>query len=289
MMRTTAWLAMGCLLSVGAVGCGDDGPSGTDGGMAEGGPPANCPHSMDVPQPDGFMGACCYRKSNAMSLAAPELRIAGFSVSTPAALGNVVVAGLLAGALDEERFNWLLRVTGADADGEVTITTGLGERAVAGSDVTFAFVNNGAPMPGPADRWNPIVITGTLTGETISAPRLDEIFTLPIFDDDRTTLVVELPLSNLELVEISLSEDRSCVGTRRASSYDTADGHLTAFMPLVEADLALLKVGCDAMGMNCTMDTTLCGLIIGQSGVQGSSCADFERSMWDASVQPDSL
>src|SRR5687768_16128203 len=87
------------------AGTRSDGGGGVDSGMVVP-PPVPCPRSAPPPPQ---MGACCWRASNAGRLNAPELRMAGLSVSAPPSLTSPIVGSLISAALDEERFNWLLR------------------------------------------------------------------------------------------------------------------------------------------------------------------------------------
>ncbi len=288
-----ALLALTVALSgvVVAVGCGDDdgpmpmvdagdgtmdaGPGMTDGAL----PPPACPPL--APPPDNQMGSCCWRASNASQLTAPELRLAGLKINNPASLGSTIIRGLLQGAFDEERFNWLVRVEGAPATGmgPIMIKTGLGFRDPAG---TFAYAMNNAPMPGALDRWDPKSFAGTMDGETFSAPRTSEVITLPIFSqpDDAgvTSILFELPLRNLEMLPSTLSEDRSCVGLRNPASYDTMSGHLRAYLTVADTSAARLDVS--------SIHATICMLIAGMSSMMGN-CSDYPQSGW--MVKPDSL
>ncbi|MCS6798813.1 MAG: hypothetical protein NZ898_09820 [Myxococcota bacterium] len=281
-LRRVLVLGIGWVPLVHAIACGNgDGGNGTstdagprDTGTGDGSSPVRCPTGERIPDPGGLMGACCYRASNATRLDAPELRLSGIDIQAPSSLGTAVVDALLAMTLDEERFNWLIDLTieGTTA----TIRTGYGRRM---PGPTYAFAMGDAPAPGDPNRWNPVTVTGTLGAEdTVSAPPLSGAFTVPIFDEmDRLTL--ELPLRNLELQRMKLSEGRSCVGRRRTTSYDTNDGNLVAFMTVEEADAGRVMVG-------TTLNTTLCMLAAGLSTRMGT-CADTPRAEW--MVRPDSL
>lgn len=281
---------------VGSAGCGDDdGVTPTDAGMSDmdsgdvdsGTVMVNCP--TGAPLPHDQMGVCCYRASNAAQLTAPELRLAAVKINSPSSLASTILRGLIAGAVDEERFNWLVRIEGAPTmgSGAVTIKTGLGWRDDATS--TFAFADNNAPvgMPAmPTDRWNPRSFPGMMDGETFSAMRATEVVTLPIFrspEDDAgvNAVLIELPLRGLELTSGTLSEDRSCVGRRNASpSYDTSAGDLSAFLTVAETTVVRLDIS--------SIHASLCMLIAGMSSMPGN-CDDaaYPRAMW--MVKPDSL
>jgi len=279
MIRTFSWLLTAALLGGLALGCGDDdgmmtetdaGPSGSDGG---GETPANCP--AEAPDRDQMQGACCYRVSNADRMDMPEYRLSGLKILTPTSLSNAVVRGLLTSALDEERFNWIFRgaVTGTD----VAVETGYGERNEGG---TFSFVMGGAPAPGDANRWDPITLNGMLsTSETITSEPYDGALTVPVFDTDGTTLTAEFPLQALELEMAQLSEQRSCIGERRASSYSTEEGLLTAYVTVEDAKGVSIVVG-------DTLNTTLCMFAAGMSSESGT-CDDTPQADW--AVPPDSM
>ena len=268
------------------AGCGDDATVGdagprpdamVDAVTTDTGPlPTSCPSGDAIPDREGFMGPCCYRKSNAGDLANPELRLAGVSITSPTSLGNPIISAALAAALDEERFNWLIKIAGADADGEVTIDTGFGFRD---PGPTYRFANNDAPAAGgdPA-RWNPLMAMATITGESISAPPLMGSFTVPIIEEDGTSVVLELPLQNLSLQMLTLSEDRSCVGVRRPTSYSTMDGSLTTYITV--ADSLVGRV------MLPPIDTSLCNVIAGQP-TEPMRCETEPQEMW--AVPPDSM
>lgn len=282
---------------LGTAGCGDDdgtvppvdagGP--TDGGMVMmdgSGPVGSCPAS--APGPDNQMLPCCYRMSNADRLTAPELRLAAVKINSPSSLASTILRGLIQGALDEERFNWLVRLEGAPMSGmgSVSIQTGLGWRDPAG---TFRFAMNDAPagMPAmPTDRWDPRTFMGTMNGEMFSAPRATEVVTLPIFrspEDDAglNAVLIELPLRGLELTSGTLTENRTCVGRRNASpTYNTDDGHLSAFLTVAETTDVRLDIS--------SIHASLCMLIAGMSSMPGN-CGDaaYPRAMW--MVKPDSI
>jgi hypothetical protein len=252
----------------------------TDGGPppADGGPiVVNCPTT--APMREEMMGACCFRTSNADRLDMPELRLAGVRITAPGSLSSPIVAGLLSAAFDAELFNWLLRfeVTGTD----VTVTTGYGQR---NADGTFSFTMGAAPAPGPTDRWDPVTAMGTIAGETITVPALNGTITTPVFQEDGTTLQLELPIRNLELEMATLTAERSCIGRRAASGYVTSDGALSGYITVEDADAGMLMVG-------ETVNTTLCMFTAGLTGDEfmGMTCADVSRDMWPMANRPDSL
>ena len=269
-------LAGACL-----VGCGDDdvGPVDGGGGTDLGPVMAVCPAT--APAPMNQMGACCSRMSNSGRLDAPELRLAALRLTQPSGtLSGAVLRGLLNKSFDAERFNWLIQLSGAPTgDGPVMVKTGYGERAM---DGTFAFTMGSAPMPGDVNRWNPITVTGALTGNSLSTPAYvgSGPLTIPVFDETNPDLlVVELPVFGLTLVDAPLTEGRSCVGLRTATNYDTgAGGELSAFIRVEDAKARMVTVP-------PTLNATLCAVIAGS--LTDAAYCDAAQAMW--ATKPNSL
>ena len=258
-------------LSLG-IGCGDDDGGGTDGGTTGGDTGvAMCSPPDMAPMPEGMMGACCYRVSNADRLDAPEMRLAGIRVTEPAPLNNVVIQQLLRDALDAELFNWIFAstITGSD----ISIQTGYGER---NADGTFSFVMGAAPGPGAADRWDPVTATGTITGEVVTTMPVMESLTVPVLEEGTDTVVTELPLRGLTLEMATLTEDRSCIGTRGPAAYRTGDGTLHAYITVEESKDVLIDTE--------ALMATLCDLLRGQA-TEGTNCIE-PQDTW--TVPPDS-
>jgi hypothetical protein len=236
-----------------------------DGGT-DAGPSNPCPPG--APDRDELMGACCYRVTNSTRQDAPELRLASLDITSPSSLDNVIVAGLLTPALDEERFNWLVRlaITGTDVSAEM----GYGHRNPDGS---FTFLNGEAPGTDP-NRWDPVTIAGSLDGENVTAPAIDGAMVLPVFDSEGNP-TLELPLSNLALEKMVLSEDRSCVGARTGSVYNSMDGQVSGFIRVT-----------DAQGIPITeLSTTLCNFVAKLG--EGEDCGATAQASW--MVKPDSI
>ncbi|RLB54091.1 MAG: hypothetical protein DRJ42_10110 [Deltaproteobacteria bacterium] len=257
-----------------AVACGDDGTTPTDSGTGDssmgdtGTLPSRCTF------PDEQTDPCCQRTSNADQLDAPELRISGVQLSQPSSLSSIIVSQLLTDALNDDLFNWLLtaNITGTTAE----ITTGFGQKSPA---AVFSFTMDAAPAPGDPSRWNPVMMTGSMDGETLSAPELSETFTVPIFTEDGTTVQLELPLRNMTLSMLTFTEERSCVGgTQPGGRWDTAQGSIQAYITVADADAGRLVAG--------PIDTTLCMFTAGMPAMDGT-CADYPQSGW--AVQPDAI
>jgi len=265
------WLALS-VAGLAFAGCGDDDTnptedSGTptDGGGTDSGEVVDPPCEM----PDVQSGACCYRESNAEQLDAPELRIAFLGLETPPILASNVIANILNEAVREERFNWLIRLEGADADGPVTITTGYGRKAEAG---TFAFAMGDADPPGDVNRWDPQSIDGTLTGETVTTEALDQVFTVPVQDDDGS-VILELPLRGFRLVSATLSEDRSCIGRGiTAVRFDATQGRVETYITVEDAKAGEVNAG--------GITASLCNILRNALAAGLDDCDMTPRSEW---------
>jgi hypothetical protein len=277
-----------------AASCGDDSSMPMDGGSDTG-------TSSLCPVPGEQMGACCYRESNAANPDTPMMRVAGVEIATPPSLATIVVTSLLVAALDDELFNWLIstEISGTDA----TITTGYG---VKNADGTFSFTMGTAPGPGDPNRWDPVTITGSIAGETVSAPELNQTLTVPVLDEDGTTVTLELPLRNMSITMATLSEDRSTIGSRLPGGRWTSDqGQLQAYITVEDADAGILDVP-DAMiyqslctfianmpaeGGDCAAPTDC---TTGYDCVEGTctrpaNCVDVAQSEDEWASKPDSL
>jgi hypothetical protein len=280
------------------VGCGGDGDTdaGVDAGMsADAGCPefaqlcvegddgctrpatVECP-TTGAPAPEEFDGTCCYRTSNAEATrnAAPELKLNYLEIVAPVGspLETRTLRAVLNEAMQEETFNWLVRVDGADADGPVTITTGFGRRQ---TDGTYQFSNGMAP---DMATWCPVTLEGTLTGETVTTGALDGAIVVPVFDElDPTMLQVELTLRQLTIEQSTWGEDRSCIGWFvRTLSY-VPQGTLSAFIEVEPSREAMINVG--------TVSTTVCGAVAGSLNDPTGAYCDQPQSEWQ--TPPDSL
>jgi len=278
--RLTSLVAL-ALAGAFLVGCGDDDVGVTPVDMGSGGTDLGpvtpvCPD--DAPAPDNQMGACCSRASNADRLDAPELRLAALRLTAPmGTLTSAVLRTVLNTSFDGERFNWLIQASDAPTtgNGPVMIRTGYGERA---TDGTFAFTMGAAPATGgDVNRWNPITVTGTMTGENVATPAYEGSgpLTIPVFDEaDPTLLVVELPVFGLELLSAPLTESRSCIGSRGTSSYNTAaGGTLRAFIRVEDARTRMVTVG-------TAVNASLCAVIAGS--LMDAAYCEMPQSAWAA-------
>ncbi|MBX3250467.1 MAG: hypothetical protein KF901_25045 [Myxococcales bacterium] len=285
-MKRTQWL-FACLAvaGLGLGGCGDDddtvpvdGGGETDAGMDGGETPEGCPPPTAAPNcgdMGGQMGACCYRASNATRQDAPEYRMAQLRLSEPRSLSNAIILNILNQAIEEERFNWLIRVTGADADGAVTITTGFGR---GNADGTFTFADGDAPGPEDPNRWDPQMLEGTLTGETVTTGSLNEVFAVPVLNTDGTEVILELPLRGFRVIGATMSEERSCIGNRSGNAYCSRDGTVETFIAVEDADGIVNQPPVVAR---------LCWLLSGDLGAGEVECASRPRSEW--TIPPNAL
>lgn len=270
-MKRVEWLCVLALMSGLAVGCGDDdtgmtgmdtGPGGDDTGPGE----VNCPTS--APDVDSMMGACCYRSEN--DSANPNFRVSGLMIESPRSLASPIVRSLLASNLDGETFNWLIEITGAAADGEITVRTGYGER---NADSTFSFTEGSAPGPGDPNRWDPLSVMANLSGELVTAPPIDGVFSVPVLDEETGEPFLELPLQAFELLGATMSNDRNCVGERTGARYDTSMGMIRTYITIEDAQMAMI---------GDPLNTDLCTFT---AGILSGTCADNDQADWP--VQPD--
>lgn len=231
-----------------------------------------CPDQ--APDRDELDPSCCFRKSNADRTDSPEFRLTSLNISAPTSLDNVLIEPIIQGSLDGETVNWLIQVSGADADGDVTITTGYGIR---GADGTFTFAYGEAPEEdGSADRWNPIEVAGNLAGETLSGQNPSANLVIPI--GSASNPIVELPLAGVNIVKAEMSESRSCVGSRGEDSYVSSAGELRTFIT-VEAS-ADIRIDQDPI------NAYLCNFIA-QITDSTEKCTEVDRADW--ALLPDSI
>ncbi len=196
-MRLATFFASVMVLG-GALGC-DGGGGEEDAGpeRPDTGPPmAMCP-TTGTPAPEEQMLPCCFRFDQSGQHDAPEMRLTYIRLVEPeGTLTSMTLATILNQAMQEETFNWLFRVEGADADGDVNIVTGFGRRE---ADGTYAFSNGTAS--GDPDTWCPVELPATLTGETVESEAIPGSITVPIFNMDSTAVQLELTLRQIQITE----------------------------------------------------------------------------------------
>lgn len=267
-------LLLGCaLLSCAIAGCGDDkkDPSPADGGDEDAEAGVNyCP--VAAPDRDDLDPSCCFRASNAERQAAPQFRLTSLQISQPTTLDSVLLTPVIEGALGNETFNWLLEVSGADADGAVDVRMGIGLRQ---ADASFEFADGNAKAPGDANRWNPVEFTGALAGESFGGGT-DASLTIPMGNPKNP--ILELPLQTMTITNATMSESRSCIGAATADGFDGADGALTTFITVEGAAAISFSVA--------GTELNLCNIIADIT--EGTDpCTEVPRTDWN--LLPDSL
>jgi len=273
-MRALTFLAIVAL----AAGCDDNGgtDAGTDSGPAgDSGTVSVCP-TTEVPAPEELMGPCCYRFDQSGQMDTPELRLTYLELVEPVGspLSSMTLRNVLNRSMQAERFNWLFRVDGATADGDVNITTGYGRR---NPDGTYAYSTGAAE--GDMDTWCPVEIPATLAGETVNSGELDGAITVPVFDEAGTTLQVELRLVALSIQDSSWTENRSCIGAKTARPFTyMPDAQLTAYIEVEPSRTQMIMVP--------PVVTTVCAAIAGALD-DATYCETFSQGEWD--IPPDSL
>lgn len=257
-MRKLEWLFVAALIAALGAGCGDD-----DGGTTDSGTPPPPPGDGGTPPPPGDggsggscpgdigMGACCATAANSGRSGAPEFRVVGINISAPSALANATIVGLVQGAIDGQRFHWLMQLSDAGDDGAFGIQTGAGELNTDGS---YSFNT----------MYPPQTFMGNLMGESWSTDSATMTVTIPVFNDDGS-LLTALPLDGLAVNTATFSEMRDCIGARSGRRWTFGDpaSELTAYITVASAK----NVQIEALGMD------LCSLLA------GTSCA-MPAAMW---------
>ncbi len=276
-----------------AVGCDNGGGGGTDGGTdggatTDGGPCANvdpnttrpdpmcvmCP-AMNTPAPEEQMGSCCYRHSNA-GVDTPEFRLTYIDITAPegSPLTQSLLTSVLAQSMQEEHFNWLVRV-GGTSDGSVDLVTGFGRRQ---DDGTYQFSQGAAGSNGDPDTWCPVTMAGTLSGDSLTSQAAPSVVTVPIYDTTGTTLQLELSLRQVQIDNATWGEDNSCVGWKLNLPYRYhTDATLSGYIDVASARDGMINVA--------PITTTVCSAIAGS--LTDATYCDQDQSAW--MVKPDSL
>lgn len=291
-------LAMITLAGALAVGCGDD-----DGGMTGEMDAGTCPPAIapgctpqEVPglpagpvptdvtctAPDGGvpgMGPCCYSDSQADATDAPELRLRYLNIVGPAGsdLTRPLLLGVLNQALERGTFAWLMRIEGADADGDVTLRTGFG---LTNGDGTYAFPTGAGsdPLGLDSERYVPAEIPGTITGEVVTSERHGGSIVVPVLNEAEDAVQLELVLRNIRLIEGEFNTERSCVGWALGRSRYEPAAVLDGFIEVEGAREGEVVSG--------PVMTTVCAAIAGSLG-DADYCDTIEQSCW--TTKPDSL
>ena len=232
--------------------------------------------------PDDPMGTCCWRDSNADNLDAPEYRLTFIDIVGPAGapLASTTVRRVLNEALQEETFNWLIRVENASADGTVNIVTGFGRHQ---ADGTYEFSQGSAstnPVSGVADSdaWCPVEIPATLAGDVVNSDPIAGSITVPIFDDAGVDVQIELTLRNIAIEQSTWGEDRSCIGWKAAQPF-------TYFPQAVLSGYVEVEPSRAQVIMTPGVETNVCAALAGSLSL--TYCDDNPQSAW--MIKPDSF
>ncbi len=226
--------------------CADSGASADAGDRTDLGAAMDLPLAMDtgaptdtgVPRPDVpptdplcpttavAVVTGCYTEEGCDSLCprgrfvgratAPSWRVTGIVISEPAALASPLILNVINPPLRDGKFLWGLSL---DLTSNTFRTGALQRPFTRGAlgagllDGAFAYWSGNAPGVGAPNRWNPIA--GTITGtSSVTTAASTNTMNLPIFNDDGSVLV-ELPLSNVRLLNVPVSSDRGCIGLGR--------------------------------------------------------------------------
>lgn len=148
----------------------------------------------------------------------PKFVLTQIDVQTPRTLAAATPVGrILNDAIRNGVFAWGVDInfmtnrvrTGTLAQ-PIMVRSGTGYYAEA-----FRFVNGGAPMPGMPNRWNPLDVAATISGETVSS-EMTPLITIPVYDANmRANLLTELPLQNARIRDLRLTANRNCIGTAK--------------------------------------------------------------------------
>lgn len=260
------------IASLCAVACGgsDMPDAGTDAG-----PVSFCRVTTDGGLPGE--GACCYRASQT-GVDEPELRLRYIDILEPegSSLMTPVLLGVLNDALARESFNWLFRIEfpGAPADGPIEIRTGFGFGPPGGP---YQFPTGAMTTPFDTTEYAPVVIPGTISGETVMTETFPGALTVPVLNTEGTAVQLELVLQNVRVIQGTFSEQRSCVGRALARGYEPA-ATLEGWIEVETARTGMVVSG--------PIMTTVCAAIAGDLSM-ATYCEDVPQAMW--TVRPDSL
>ncbi len=262
------------------AGCGGGGGEPTpdaaterDAGVAQ----DNCPSGDNIRRASELSGPCCARVSNADRLGAPEFRLTELSVASPPVLSMQLIVDVVRSFIDEER---MVLVMDVDAETEADVAVRLGHAELDAND-HFAFVEGVAPTDsGDSERWNAVTVRGTIADETLRTTPAEQTVFIPAFNADGS-LSFELPLREFEIVEMSMTEDRTCVGTRESRfAYSTESAVLRTYITVEDSVGRQLVVG-------PLINVDFCAMLAGFPLNFPQLCTDIDRSEWMS--PPDAL
>ncbi len=272
-MRALTFLAIVAV----ATGC-DTTPPETDAGPPPDAAPRRLCPTEGVPSPDELMGPCCWRVEQSGQTDAPEMRLNYLEITEPTGspLASMTLRRVLNESMQDETFNWLIRIDGAGADGSVNVVTGFGRR---NADGTYSFSQGSAGADGDPDTWCPASIPATLAGETVMSTELDGALTVPVFDDAGVTLQVELVLRALTIREATWTENRSCIGSKTNRPFTYMPGAtLAAYIEVAPSRTQMINVP--------PVVTTVCAAVAGALD-DATYCDTVAQADW--MIPPDSL
>lgn len=184
-----------------------------------------------------------------------DFRIRRLKIATPEALAgeliqntvvtlNIDLAEKTCGEQGKGLFTWLLRV---DRKNNTLVTGGAPPPTDAiGQGFCFARFDVGA------NKVEPITSTISFTGETFKSLQPQKV-KIPIFLSSDVASVILLPITDVRVEGVTISEDGNCIGKMNAISLDpqcfddslcskwTTSGSLGGFITLEEADGVLIR------------------------------------------------
>lgn len=258
-----------------AIACSDDPHRRTSPEQAAGGggacaakpgevPPPNCDNSEN--QCESRPGcvideARCGSKATCLPIGdnkgkdVQDFRIRRLKIATPEALAgeliqntvvtlNIDLAEKTCGEQGKGLFTWLLRV---DRKNNTLVTGGAPPPDDAiGQGFCFARFDVGG------NKVEPITSTISFTGETFKSLQPQKV-KIPIFLSQDVASVILLPITDVRVEGVTISEDGNCIGKMNAISLDpqcfddslcskwTTSGSLGGFITLEEADGVLIR------------------------------------------------
>lgn len=271
-------LATAAVAAVSFAACNDEPHKRTSREQALGGTGGACEAKPgEVPKPDcdnssntctGAPGACtidegkCGSKSTCLPLSdnagkdVLDLRIRRLNIAAPPALStdfiqntvvtlNIDLAERNCGEQGKGLFTWLMRV---DKKNNTILTGGSPpSRDVFNEGFCFARFDLGA------NKVEPITSAISFTGDTFRSTDLRKV-NIPIFIDSTGDNVILLPITDVRLEGVTLSENGNCIGRFRENALDDAcfedksicprwqtSGSLGGYITLEEADGVLIR------------------------------------------------
>ncbi|MCC7537490.1 MAG: hypothetical protein IT379_14800 [Deltaproteobacteria bacterium] len=183
----------------------------------------------------GTGAPCCYRVEDPDS-SFLEFRVAGLSPEWPPAFANAAIAGLLQGGIDDNRLNFVFVL---DSRAAPVVQIGPGE-VVSGASVAFRMLDAAS-------------LDATVAGTHWSATAASHPLQFDLQEADGST-TLSLPLDQVELPGLDVTEEGRCVGARRSRTW--------IYGGIIEARILLGRAGAAAFP---ALGITLCELIAGNA------------------------